>query len=138
MQEQNQQFNLDIPTQMPSVHTDASALERILTELLHNACKYTPANETISLVVQVLELTVLISVSNSGVEIPEGERDRIFDKFYRIPNNDPWKYGGTGLGLALVKKLVERLQGRIWVESQANQTKFRVELPLPPMSQMMD
>ncbi|MBD2156591.1 ATP-binding protein, partial [Leptolyngbya sp. FACHB-16] len=49
--------------------------------------------------------------------IPSGELERIFQKFYRIPHADPWKQGGTGLGLALVKKLVERLGGTIEVVS---------------------
>jgi signal transduction histidine kinase len=70
------------------------------------------------------------SITNSGVEIPPEERDRIFDKFYRIPSNDPWKHGGTGLGLALVKGLVERLQGQIEVVSAAGLTTFVVQLPL--------
>jgi signal transduction histidine kinase len=58
------------------------------------------------------------------------ESDRVFDKFYRIPNHDPWQHGGIGLGLALVKKLVEQLQGQIYLESHPEQTCFTLELPL--------
>jgi signal transduction histidine kinase len=76
-----------------------------------------------------LEGCLRLSVSNSGIEIPVEEYHRIFDKFYRIPSSDPWKHGGTGLGLALVKGLVERLQGTITVESAEGQTTFTVELP---------
>jgi signal transduction histidine kinase len=71
-----------------------------------------------------------LSVTNSGVEIPASELSRIFDKFYRIPSTDPWKQGGTGLGLALVKKLVAHLGGIVQVESKDNQTCFTVTLPL--------
>ncbi|MFQ3626429.1 MAG: ATP-binding protein, partial [Cyanobacteriota bacterium] len=60
------------------------------------------------------------------------ERDRIFEKFYRIPNNDPWKYGGTGLGLALVKKLVMCLQGDLELDCANGQVQFTVTLPLQP------
>lgn len=67
-------------------------------------------------------------MSNSGVEIPVTECDRIFDKFYRIPNSDPWKHGGTGLGLALVKKLTEQIGGTVYVESGNGQTTFVVEV----------
>jgi hypothetical protein len=61
---------------------------------------------------------------NTGVEIPATEYERIFAKFYRIPNSDPWKHGGTGLGLALTKKLTESLGGQIHVESGGGQTTF--------------
>ncbi|HEY9847437.1 MAG TPA: sensor histidine kinase, partial [Candidatus Caenarcaniphilales bacterium] len=62
-------------------------------------------------------------------EIPAVELPRIFEKFYRIPNADPWKQGGTGLGLTLVQKLVKQLQGSIQVESRAQQTTFSIRLP---------
>ncbi|HEY9858692.1 MAG TPA: ATP-binding protein, partial [Candidatus Obscuribacterales bacterium] len=74
--------------------------------------------------------TLQLSVSNSGVEISLDEQTRIFEKFYRIPNADPWKQAGTGLGLALVRKLVAHLGGSIQVQSANNLTNFIVELPL--------
>ncbi len=58
-----------------------------------------------------------------------GARSR-FDKFYRVPNNDPWKHGGTGLGLALVKRLAEQLGGTIKVESADLRTTFALKLPI--------
>lgn len=70
-----------------------------------------------------------ISVSNSGIEIPAEEQERIFNQFYRISNGNSWQ-GGTGLGLTIVKKRVEKLQGRISVISQHNQTTFTIKLPL--------
>ncbi len=69
-------------------------------------------------------------MANSGIEIRESEQTRIFDKFYRIPHHDPWKFGGTGLGLALVKKRVEQLQGTIEVTSEQGWTIFTVKIPL--------
>ena len=101
-----------------------------MVELLNNACKYTPPGEQIVLKANARPGKIQIEVMNSGVEIPANELSRIFDKFYRIPSTDSWKQGGTGLGLALVKKLTERLGGEIWVESAFNQTCFTVELPL--------
>ena len=71
-----------------------------------------------------------IQVSNSGVEVSAAELTRIFEKFYRIPKNDPWKHGGTGLGLALVKKLLEPLDGSITATSVNGITQFAVQLPL--------
>ncbi|MBF2025832.1 MAG: GAF domain-containing protein [Oscillatoriales cyanobacterium C42_A2020_001] len=133
-----------IADELPPLTTDFAYLEQVLVELLHNACKYTPAQETIKVVAQCInhqptdkglaphstELRkIQISVANSGVEIPASELKHVFDKFYRVPNNDPWKHGGTGLGLALVKKRIERLQGSITVTSENNWTNFIIQLP---------
>ena len=126
---QQQTLALQIPLQMPLLVTAPTDLERILTELLNNACKYTPAQETITILVNVTAEAFAIQVCNTGIDLPSHELLRIFDKFYRIPNNDPWKHGGTGLGLALVKKLVERIGGSITVENQANQLSFTLQLP---------
>lgn len=152
---QQQQLRIDIPNTLFPLTTDTTCLERIITELLNNACKYTPAGEWITVSARVVEGVGVkaqpghsingqtnelhqpllgcgfqLSISNSGVELPKSECDRIFEKFYRIPNNDPWKHGGTGLGLALVKKLTERLGGTIRVESAQGQITFTLLLPL--------
>lgn len=129
-QQQQQRLEFELPDNLPTVVTDLEYLERILLELLNNACKYTPAHETITVACTATAAAVTIRVSNSGIEIPSAECDRIFDRFYRVPNSDPWKHGGTGLGLALVKQLVETLQGTIRVESHDNQTHFIVQLPI--------
>lgn len=141
-QSHGQTLTLDLPTALPTLASDPSKLERILTELLTNACKYTPHGEHITLSArpahQILHPTrppiplLELSVTNSGIEIPEHERDRIFQAFYRIPNHDPWKYGGTGLGLALIKKLTEYLGGTLEVRSGDRQTHFTIKLPLNP------
>lgn len=127
----NQQlaFRMDISPEMPAIATDVTCLGRILTELLENACKYTPAGGEIAAIARQKAGSVQLQVCNSGVEIPDSERQRIFDKFYRIPNDDPWKRGGTGLGLTLAQKLAAHLGGSIWVESHSNQTCFTVEFP---------
>ena len=140
-QRYEQQLEIDIPENVEPLVTDLTSLERIITELIHNACKYTPKKGIISISAQLVndpqeENTypshVMMTISNSGIEIPVSEWDRIFDKFYRIPNTDPWKHGGTGLGLALVKKLVEHLGGTIHITSANLQTNFIITLPLQP------
>lgn len=138
IQEQQQFLSLEIPADLPLLTTDESYLERIVSELLNNACKYTPAQGQIRVRAGVVSGTasagvqrwLQFRVSNSGIEISAEELSQIFNKFYRIPNNDPWKHGGTGLGLALVKRLIEILGGAIHVTSQAGITCFTVELPL--------
>ncbi len=124
IESQQQQLIVHIGEKLPLLKTDVISIKRILSELINNACKYTPSGETITISVSPIENGIHLKVSNTGIEIPPSEQQRVFDKFYRIPNHDPWQYGGTGIGLALVKKLVKLLQGKIQLESQAGQTTF--------------
>ena len=127
-----QTLRVDLEADLPPLVSDLYSLERILAELLNNACKYTPPGEQITVTAHAQVGIIHLVVSNSGVEIPLKELDRIFEKFYRIPSHDPWKQSGTGLGLALVKKLTEHLGGEIRVSSQLDRTTFIVELPVQP------
>lgn len=136
---QNQQQVLEVhfDQNLPTLVTDGACLKRILTELLNNACKYTPSQGKITVSASMLNPdesipSLVVQVVNTGIEIPTEELSRIFDQFYRIPSHDPWKHGGTGLGLALVKRLVEYMSGSIQATSAAEQTCFTVELPMVP------
>jgi signal transduction histidine kinase len=134
---QQQHFRIYIPSDLPSVQTEPSILKRILTELLNNACKYTSRGERIWIAVQVSQTNVdalELHIGNSGIEIPENERSRIFDKFYRVPGTDPYRQGGTGLGLALVKKLVEQVRATIQVSSCSGETTFTLTLPFSKLT----
>lgn len=111
---------------------DLKSLERIVSELLNNACKYTPPGQQIIVTTHLLPERLEIQVTNFGVEIPAQALPHIFDRFYRVPSGDPWKQGGTGLGLALIKKLVEHLNGSIQVESGSSRTCFALTLAIPP------
>lgn len=129
-QSRQQSLNIELEPNFPPLVTHPIYLSRILSELLNNACKYTPPFGTISLKAFTESKTFRLQISNSGVEISLDELPRIFEKFYRIPKGDPWKQGGTGLGLAIVKGLVEHLGGEISVKSAAGQTCFIVEMPI--------
>jgi signal transduction histidine kinase len=122
-------FEFDCPDRLPTLISNEVMLRRVIAELLNNACKYTPPNGKIGLAIEPAPaLSVTFSVRNQA-HIPTEELPKLFDKFYRCPNADPWSQGGTGLGLALVQKLVEQLQGNLQVESAAGWTTFRVSLP---------
>lgn len=123
-------LQVDITPELPCLICDTAGLERVLSELLNNACKYTPPEEKIVVTVRSNAGKMHLSVSNSGVEVSAIDLSRIFEKFYRIRSHDFWKQGGTGLGLALVEQLVARLGGTIQVVSAAKQTCFMIELPL--------
>ena len=130
--ERQQSLQLEIPAQLPVLVSDRISLGRILSELLNNACKYTPSGEHIKLVAKTDLKGLQLQIINTGTEIPAQELSKIFAKFYRVPRVDCWKEGGTGLGLALAKKLIESLSGIIQVESAANQTCFTITLPFKP------
>lgn len=125
-----QSIQVQFLDELPPIVSDQNSLERVLAELLNNACKYTPPEGSIDAIARLNSPFIELSVSNSGSEIPEAELTNIFQKFYRVPQNDRWKQGGTGLGLALVKKLAEYLGGDIRVTSAAGQTTFTLSLPL--------
>jgi PAS domain S-box-containing protein len=127
-QQRQQNFHLHLAPNLPILVSDAAGLARLAAELLNNACKYTPGGGEIIWRVDKTEKFVTFAVSNQA-EIPPQALARIFDKFYRVPGADPWKQGGTGLGLALVQKLVEQLGGTIQVESAHSWTTFTVQLP---------
>ncbi|MGB3638715.1 MAG: GAF domain-containing sensor histidine kinase [Rivularia sp. (in: cyanobacteria)] len=124
---QQQQLVVNIPEEISTLQSDVALLERVINELITNACKYTPAKETISIAAEEKDEHIYLSVSNSGIEIPREEQEYVFEKFYRIPSHDPWKHGGTGIGLALVKKLVELLNATVQLDSQAGQTTFTIQ-----------
>lgn len=129
----HQQFlELSITDDLPPLVSDAFMLSRIVVELLNNACKYTPPSGHISLDVSAQATMTLLTVKNTGTNIAPEELERIFDPFYRIPHEDRWKRGGTGLGLSLIKKFVEYLGGTIRAETTLDCVQFIVALPQTP------
>ncbi|MBD2465061.1 response regulator [Oscillatoria sp. FACHB-1407] len=130
----NRQLTLhtQLAPDLPAIAVDIVALDRMVTELLNNACKYSPPGEQIVITIAPVESQIQLDICNTGVEIAPDEFDRIFEPFYRIPQSDRWRQGGTGLGLSLVKKLATVLGGSIQVESTPNQTCFTLRLPLQP------
>ncbi|MBV8883795.1 MAG: PAS domain S-box protein [Chroococcidiopsidaceae cyanobacterium CP_BM_RX_35] len=132
-QERQLLLHAELPPSFPPMISDSTSLGRILVELLNNACKYTPKGGKIALSVNCEPCPTATTVTSFTIcneaEIPAIELPRIFEKFYRVPGTDPWRQGGTGLGLALVQKLVERLRGTILVESSRGWTTFTVRLP---------
>ncbi|MDX2099049.1 MAG: response regulator, partial [Leptolyngbyaceae cyanobacterium bins.59] len=128
VQERNQHLSIHLEPNLPHLVSDPTNLRRILCELLHNACKYTPPTGTIQVESGIQADQLQIRIINTGIEIPPHELPRIFDRFYRVPSGDPWKQGGTGLGLTLVNRLVNHLGGTIQVQSGAGRTCFTIEL----------
>lgn len=124
------QFELKFPSDFPQVRGDFERLNEVLTNLLSNAIKYSPQGGTIRLGGKVLKKTVHLFVSDEGIGIPPSEYDLIFERFHRVDNGLTRKAPGTGLGLFLVKAVVEAHGGSVWVESRPGEgSTFWVELP---------
>jgi signal transduction histidine kinase len=119
----------------PMVWADADVLYQVMANLMDNATKYSPPRSEVVLDVHSEGQKAVISVSDSGPGIPPEEHDHIFEKFHRLDSGDAKKTYGYGLGLYLCRRLVEAMNGRIWVESESGHgATFRFVLPLVPTS----
>lgn len=123
-------LNLDCPTDLPYVIVDSDRLEQILVNLLSNAIRHTPKG-SITLKAWSDEDRVWISVEDQGSGIAPEELPFVFRRFWRSQRSRSQKYGGTGIGLAICRRLVELHQGEILVESQLGVgSTFKFFLPV--------
>ncbi len=134
-----------VDDKLPPVAGDEDRLVQVLTNLLDNAVKYTPAGGTITVGAKLLPevgiaestgRTIELSVADTGIGIPEQDRPRVFERFYRVDKARSRELGGTGLGLAIVKHIVEGHGGQVWVEANRPQgSRFVVRLPVGARAQ---
>jgi PAS domain S-box-containing protein len=116
--------------EIPLVAADRDKVRQVLVNLVENAIKYSPDGGRIEVGVEAHDAEVRFWVRDEGLGIPEGEEDRIFEKFYRLDPQMSRGVGGTGLGLYICDELVTRMGGRIWVESNGDKgSVFVFELP---------
>ena len=109
---------VDVPEDIEVV-ADEDKVDQILTNLVNNAIKYSPDGGEVRVSARhVDDEWVEVAVSDQGIGIPPEKKDKVFDKFYRMEDETSKAKGGTGLGLYLVKHLVEAHGGKIWVESE--------------------
>lgn len=119
---------VDAPDNLPPVFADAERIQRVLTNLLHNAIKFTPGGGAVRVTARSEGQRVLISVSDTGVGIAREDLSRIFERFYKADRARSG--GGTGLGLAIAKHIIQGHRGQIWVESVEGQgSTFTFSLP---------
>ena len=119
---------------LPAVSVDASSISEVMYILLDNASKYAPSGTTITVhAARDDDRHVRITVSDQGPGIPEDLRERVFEKFFRVPgreSHDPHR-GGIGLGLPIARRLVETQAGRIWMETPPGGIGTAVVMTLP-------
>jgi len=130
-QKANLTLSVQVPPELPPVLGDPIQLQRVLDNLLGNALKFTPPGGHIAIHVWQEEFDAVLQVSDTGIGIPESHIERIFERFYQVDGSPSRRYGGTGLGLALVKEIVQAHGGQVSARSQVGKgSTFRVTLPL--------
>jgi PAS domain S-box-containing protein len=131
MEESNIELKLDMPQKPVMVFADAGRLTEILTNLLINANHYSTGGASIAVSMHVIDGQARIDVTDTGIGIAPEDVDKIFNKFYRVDNSITRQVGGTGLGLAVKKSLVELHGGQIWVSSGLGEgSTFSFTIPL--------
>lgn len=127
------EFAINLDPDIPTIVADSDKVDQILTNLVSNSIKYAPNGGTITITGKPTDGIIRMAVSDEGMGIPKEHLDKVFDRFHRIDNRDTRKVGGTGIGLYLVKHLVEAHGGKIWVESEVGKgSSFIFELPKCP------
>jgi two-component system, OmpR family, phosphate regulon sensor histidine kinase PhoR len=121
---------LDLREDVPPVAADPEKVRSVLTNLVDNAVKYSPDGGRVELGLEHRGRRVRFVVRDEGLGVPPAERERIFEKFYRLDPNLTRGVGGTGLGLYICRELVRRMDGAIWTEPNGSRgSVFLVELP---------
>ncbi len=111
-------FTVNIPKDIPEVSADYSQIKRVFINLINNAIKYTPAQGKITVAAHKLDKEVEVDIQDTGCGIPPHALDKLFVEFYRVDNALNQEVKGTGLGLALVKNIIEAHKGKIWLKSK--------------------
>jgi PAS domain S-box-containing protein len=125
------ELRVEAPEDIPPVAGDANQLRQVISNLVDNAIKYSPQGGDVELRLNQNGQFARIEVVDAGLGIPRDEHERIFEKFYRLDPALTRGVNGTGLGLYISKELVERMNGRISVDSEPGRgSTFVVEVPL--------
>ncbi len=120
-----------LPEGLPNVQGDSNGLQEVLQNLLDNAVQYTPAGGHLVVSASNQGDQVQVTVSDTGIGIPQAEQERIFERFYRVDAARSREAGGTGLGLSIARHIVEAHDGRLWVESAVGEgSHFHFNIPV--------
>jgi len=119
-----------IPDKKIEIWGDPEKLNQVISNLVDNAIKYNKLSGKVQVSLEEADDSILISVKDTGMGIPKGDLEKVFDRFYRVEGNDTTGISGTGLGLSIVKDIIDMHKGSISVESEINNgSKFTVALP---------
>ena len=130
LNDKNIDLVLDIPQDICPVLADKLRLGQVISNLLSNACKYSPQGARVTIRAREEDAGVRIDVSDTGIGISAEDQERLFTKFFRADNSSTREVSGSGLGLYITKHLIEAHGGRIWASSQIGQgTTFSINWP---------
>lgn len=107
MKEESPKFTLNIESKSAEIHGDWFRLEQVITNLLNNSIKFTPAGLIIKVTESIAGTKVLIEIENPGEHIPEEELSNVWEKFYKIDKSRNRRYGGSGIGLSVVQNILD-------------------------------
>lgn len=114
---------------LPKIWGDEERLNNVIANLLTNAIKFTPRKGIVTITASEDAKDIKISVTDTGIGIPEDKLTRIFERFYQIDGSSHRKYGGAGIGLSICKSIIENHYGSIWAESTGCGSTFNIVLP---------
>lgn len=119
------------PTQIDGmVNIDKGRINQVIDNLIGNAIKFSPDGGIITVTLLEQDDVVCVSVSDQGIGMSADKHQRIFERFYQIDGSSRRRFGGTGIGLAIVKRIIDAHHGKIWVESELNRgSSFLFTLP---------
>ena len=130
MRDNGFQINLSIQPELPDVEVDGEAIEQVLHNLLDNAVKYSGSSKVIDLQTKIDNGTVMTSVRDYGIGIAKEDQSKIFERFYRADNKQTHDVKGSGIGLTLVKEIIEAHGGKTYVDSNPGEgSTFYFYLP---------
>jgi signal transduction histidine kinase len=122
---------LDLDARLHHLIGDSDRLTQVVTNLVSNAIKYSPAGGAVELRTEREERTVTLTVTDHGMGIPTEQLEKIFDRYSRVETTETRSIQGTGLGLPIVRQIVQLCEGKVWATSESGQgSVFHVQLPL--------
>ncbi len=128
-----------VPPDLPESRVDSERISQVLTNLVENAIKATPAGGSIVIAADVSDTEIQVSVSDNGIGISPEDQTKIFDRFYRADKTTTYHGTNMGLGLSICKQIIEGHYGRIWVESEVGKgSRFVFTLPFVAQEHLLE